>query len=109
MCHSFFVLHLYCKSILQNIRKIDSYFRDINSKIDIKGVLSKPYHRRKETLFQTVERVLEQRHSLVHRLNVDISYKKENVISDIKSIQVALDRVYEHLCSIYNWTMINEN
>lgn len=44
---------------LQNIRKIDSYFRDINSKIDIKGVLSKPYHRRKETLFQTVERVLE--------------------------------------------------
>ena len=39
----------------------------------------------------------------------DISYKKENVISDIKSIQVALDRVYEHLCSIYNWTMINEN
>ncbi|WP_294403957.1 hypothetical protein [uncultured Ruminococcus sp.] len=93
---------------LQNIRKIDSYFRDINSKIDIKGVLSKPYHRRKETLFQTVERVLEQRHSLVHRLNVDISYKKENVISDIKSIQVALDRVYEHLCSIYNWTMINK-
>ena len=88
---------------LQNIKKIDSYFREINSKIDIKGALSKPYHRRKETLFQTVDRVLEHRHSLVHRLNVDISYKKENVISDIKSVRVALDRVYEHLCSVYNW------
>lgn len=88
---------------LQNIRKIDKYFREINSKIDIKGALSKPYHRRKESLFQTVDRVLEHRHSLVHRLNVDISYKKENVISDIKSVRIALDRVYEHLCLIYDW------
>ena len=88
----------------QNIHKIDKYFKDVNSKIDIKGCLSKPYRNRKETLYDTLNRVLEHRHSLVHRLNVDIEYTKEDVMKDISSVSVALTRVYKHICEKYGWT-----
>ena len=87
----------------QNIHKIDHYFRELDPKIDIKGTLSKPYHNRKENLFQTLDRILEQRHSMVHRLNIDKSYRQNELKQDIKSVKKALDRVYEHICEIYNW------
>lgn len=87
----------------QNIHKADSYFREIDKRIDIKGTLSKPYHRRKETLFNTLDRMLEQRHSFVHHLNVDANYNITGLEKDVKTIKVALDMVYAHICEIYNW------
>ncbi len=89
----------------QNIHKAHSYFGEINKRIDIKGTLSKPYHGRKENLFLTIDRVLEHRHSLVHRMDVDIQYKIEEVKKDIKSVAVALDKIYEHICLVYGWEM----
>ena len=87
----------------QNINKINTYFLEINKKIDIRGILSKPYHRRKETLYETLNRVLEHRHSLVHRMNIDIGYKKDDVLKDINSVEVALTKVYKHICSVFEW------
>ena len=87
----------------QNITKIDSYFKALDKKISIYGALSKPYRRRKETLFDTLNRVLEHRHSMVHRMGVDISYSKEDVLKDIESVNVALSRAYEHICQVYGW------
>ncbi|MBE6945912.1 MAG: hypothetical protein E7459_07485 [Ruminococcaceae bacterium] len=87
----------------QNIVKIDSYFKALDNSISIYGALSKPYRRRKETLFDTVNRVLEHRHGMVHRMGVDISYSKEDVLRDIESVKVALNRTYEHICDVYGW------
>lgn len=87
----------------QNIAKIDSYFSALDKQISIYGVLSKPYRRRKETLFETLNRVLEHRHGMVHRMGVDISYAKEDVLKDIESVKVALDRAYEHICAVNGW------
>lgn len=92
----------------QNINKINSYFQAIDKRIDIKGVLSKPYHRRKETLFMTLNRILEHRHSLVHRLDIQSSYYDKDIKKDIKSVEVELDRVYLHLCDLYKWQYIND-
>lgn len=87
----------------QNIAKIDSYFSALDKRISIFGALSKPYRRRKETLFETLNRVLEHRHGMVHRMGVDISYTKEDVLKDIDSVKVALDRAYEHICTVNDW------
>lgn len=92
----------------QNIRRIDHYFRELDSKIDIKGTLSKPYHNRKENLFQTLDRILEQRHSMIHGLNIDRNYKQNELKQDMKSVQVSLDRVYKHICEIYGWNYEQE-
>lgn len=88
----------------QNIEKIDSYFKTLDKRISIYGALSKPYRRRKETLFETLNRVLEHRHGMVHRMGVDILYSKENVLKDIESVKVALNRAYEHICDVYGWS-----
>lgn len=87
----------------QNINKINAYFMEIDKRIDIHGMLSKPYHRRKETLYETLDRILEHRHSLVHRMNIDIGYKKEDVLKDINSVEVALTKVYQHICCVFEW------
>ena len=87
----------------QNIHKIHSYFSEIDKRIDIYGILSKPYHGRKETLYETIDRVLEHRHSLVHRMNIDINYKKADILRDVASVEVALTKVYHHICSVYGW------
>lgn len=91
----------------QNINKINAYFQAIDKNIDIKGVLSKPYHRRNETLYMTLNRILENRHSLVHRLIINDSYYKEDIKKDIKSVEVALDKVYHKICDLYHWEYVN--
>ena len=90
----------------QNINRIHYHFKELDSRIDIYGTLSKPYRNRKETLFNTVNRVLEHRHSLVHRLYVNIEYSQKDVLKDISSIQTALDRVYKHLCDVNGWLLL---
>lgn len=87
----------------QNINKINTYFSELDSEIKIKGALSKPYRNRKESLYQTLDRVLEHRHALVHRMMVDIDYGKDDILKDIKSIEIALDKAYYHICDVYNW------
>lgn len=87
----------------QNINKINSNFRDLDSKIDIKGILSKPYRRRKEKLYETLNRILDHRHALVHRMDINPNYTKEHAIRDIESVKVSLEKVFSHLCNLYGW------
>lgn len=91
----------------QNINKINAYFQAIDKNIDIKGVSSKLYHRRNETLYMTLNRILENRHSLVHRLIINDSYYKEDIKKDIKSVEAALDKVYHKICDLYHWEYVN--
>lgn len=92
----------------QNINKINIHFKELDSRIDIYGILSKPYRNRKETLFQAIDRVLEQRHALVHRLSVETRYKQQEALKDIQSIEIALDKIYEHICSVNNWPPLKD-
>ena len=54
----------------------------------------------------TLNRILENRHSLVHRLIINDSYYKEDIKKDIKSVEVALDKVYHKICDLYHWDML---
>lgn len=87
----------------QNIHKINHHFERLDKRIKIKAALSKPYRNRKENLYNTIDRILEQRHSLVHRMNLKYDYDKDSVLKDVKSIKVALSKVYLHLCEVYGW------
>lgn len=87
----------------QNAKRIVDNFKELDSNITIHGVLSKPYRRRKETLFVTLDRVLNKRHSFIHSNLVDLFYENSDLEKDISSIEVALERVFEHLCNLYDW------
>ena len=87
----------------QNINRINNTFQTLDKNIQIYAILSKPYRKRNETLFLTLDRLLEHRHALVHRLSIDNSYSKEDIQRDIRSVEIALKRVYQHICNVYNW------
>ena len=92
----------------QNIHKVNNTFQTLDKNIKIHATLSKPYRRRKETLFATLDRILEHRHALIHRLSIDIHYSKEDIKKDINSVDTALERVYQHLCEVYNWNDMSQ-
>ncbi|TWH60197.1 hypothetical protein DesLBE_4617 [Desulfitobacterium sp. LBE] len=87
----------------QNINKICSYFKELDPRLDISGTLRKPYRRRKESLFQTLDRILEHRHGIIHWREMIVSYDLKSAYKDIDSIRVALDQVYEYLVNTYEW------
>jgi len=87
----------------QNIYKITSYYRELDPQLDIKGILSKPYKRRKESLFMTLDRILNQRHELIHSNKVNFFYQNSNLKKDIDSIEESLKRVYKYLIDTYSW------
>lgn len=87
----------------QNMGKVCDNFKEIDAKLNIHTALSKPYRKRNESLFDTINRVLEQRHSMIHRLDFDIEYDKEKAKKDIESVKTALTCVYEYIVDFYQW------
>lgn len=88
----------------QNIHKIHNSFCELD-KIDIKGILSKPYHRRKQSLFEQMDEVFERRHGLVHRVIFDNDFDSSELTKTTKDMEAAIGRVYKGICDKYGWTV----
>ena len=87
----------------QNIQKICANFRSLDNKMDIGQALKKPYHNRKKNLYEQINEILERRHGLIHRLELDDTYNSANLQKDIEDVTVAIKRVYSYLCKYYRW------
>lgn len=87
----------------QNIKKIIDNFSYIDSKMDIKSCLLKPYRKRKESLYQALNRILEQRHNFIHSKIVTFKYDLNELKRDVELVEVALKRVYKYIVNYYNW------
>jgi len=62
-----------------------------------------PYYKRKETLYEQMDKILERRHGMIHRMEIDVNYSTQELEKDIKDVKVALKRVYLYICKQYNW------
>lgn len=89
----------------QNIQKICSNFKGLDNKLDISEPLKQPYRRRKKSFYIQIDEILERRHGLIHRLEIDNEYNSEVLLKDIQDVTVAIKRVYTYLCHIYNWSV----
>ena len=84
---------------------IDSNFKLINEKIDIVGVLRKPYRRRKTSLFEFVDKLVDERNEFVHR-GMMVRYVTDNDIKRaIEDLEVAGDRIYYLFGNVFNLTL----
>lgn len=88
----------------QNIHKITSHFLALDKKLDIGVPLKQPYHRRKESLYEQINRLFESRHAMIHRTEMNLDYNTDKLTKDIKDIKIALTRVYNYICEHYGWT-----
>jgi hypothetical protein len=87
----------------QNISAITRHFEALDPKIDIGGLLRKPYRRRKETLYQQMERIVATRHNFIHRAQLDRSLTDKKMMDLLYDLDVAITRIYKGITSRYDW------
>lgn len=92
----------------QEMNKIHASFKELDNRIDIHGILRKPYGRRKETFWEMFERLIEHRHSLIHRAQLTVDYFPENLSRDIKLLEKAIWNVYQSFIEIFDWQEVQE-
>lgn len=98
------VEEVYARTLsFQNIKKVTSNFKELNGKLDITKPLKEPYHKRRENLYEQIDKIFERRHGMIHRMEIDINYSTENLERDVEDVKIALKRVYLYLCKQYNW------
>lgn len=88
----------------QDMKKVCDAFKELDKKINLHGVLSRPYRRRKETPLVALERLIEQRHELIHQAEINSQYYPERVNKDVNTVDEAIKRVYRHLVKVHGWT-----
>lgn len=95
---------VYARSLsFQNIHKISASFFKLDKKYDLGVPLKKPYKRRKESLFEQIDRLFEQRHALIHRNSINIEYSTKDLEKDIEDIKMAFVKVYDYICDRNDW------
>jgi hypothetical protein len=87
----------------QRPSSIADHFKTLDPGLDIEGTLRKPYRRRRVSLFDSIERVVEQRHAFVHSGNIDTSLVEAAIKEIIKDLEVAVDRIYLRIHTKYGW------
>lgn len=80
---------------------ISEHFRVLDPKLDVAGMLRRPYRRRKKTLFDTIEELVECRNEFVHTGNINTNFVDGALGSAIVDFEAAIDRVYEGIARHY--------
>ncbi len=87
---------------------ISENFRQLDPKIDISGALRKPYRRRKVSLHESIEALVESRNIFVHAGQMDLELFDKQLKSVLDDMKVAVDRAYEHIAKHYGFTAIHD-
>lgn len=87
----------------QDMKRITESFAELDKRINVHAVLSKPYKRRKESLYQTFERLIEMRHDLIHRATLNVRYLPQDVVRDVESVSAGIKRIYQAIIAVHDW------
>ena len=87
----------------QRISAISQHFRTIDPKIDIAGILRKPYRRRKKKLFDEIEEFVEKRHAFIHWGEMDTQFSDKSLKKLMKDLETSIIRCYKFITSHYGW------
>lgn len=78
-------------------------FRLLDPNLDYTAALKQQYRRRRVTLFDRIEGLVEQRHLFVHRGDMDTSLFDRQLTVALADIEVAADRVYVKIAKHNSW------
>ncbi len=82
-------------------------FHSIDRTLDIAGALKKPYHRRKEALFDTIDGYIDLRNEIAHTGRCGcLTDARTDAIAD--DFTAAADRVYEEFASHYGFEALRD-
>ncbi len=81
-------------------------FGYVDSKIDIAAILRKPYRGRKESLFDLIENIVNDRNQLVHTGEININLFDAKLKALFVDLTQAVDRAYQHIAKQSNFDPI---
>lgn len=87
---------------------ISENFKMLDSKLDIAAALRKPYRRRKVTLYNSIEALVEGRNAFVHAGEMDLSLYDEALNGTLTDIVEAVDRAYSAIGSHFGFIPIED-
>jgi hypothetical protein len=92
----------------QDLTKINAAYKELNNKYDVHGILRHPYGRLKTSFWDVLERLIRQRHALIHQAELDVDYKPDQLKRDIDLVYKALWRVYQEMVKLNNWQPVGQ-
>lgn len=81
-------------------------FKLLDPKLDLAAPLRKPYRRRKLSLYESMETLVETRNEFVHSGNMDLSLSDAKLKTIISDLVVAVDRTYQYIGNHFGFTPI---
>jgi hypothetical protein len=87
----------------QRVSVVCRNFEQLDAKLDLAGVLRKPYRRRKLSLFDSIEHLVTVRHDLIHRAIIDTTMTDGRAEGPIYDLEVVSERVYRRITDHYGW------
>ena len=82
---------------------INDNFRMLDQKLDIGAAMRRPYRRRKISLFESIERLVEDRNQFVHSGQMNFMFFDAQLNSALSDMQVAVNRAYECVAAHYKF------
>ncbi|MDH5216703.1 MAG: HEPN domain-containing protein [Gammaproteobacteria bacterium] len=92
----------------QRPSNVGNNFKLIDPKLDIAAALRKPYRRRKISLYESIEKVVELRNNFVHAGEMDTGMTDKAIEKVINDIEVAIDRAYDTIGKHYKFSPIRD-
>lgn len=87
---------------------IGENFKLLDGKLDIVAALRKPYRRRKTSLFDSIEALVEGRNAFVHAGEMDLSLYDKSLNRALTEIVEAVNRAYAAIGTRFGFTPIHD-
>lgn len=92
----------------QDMQKVSGAYKELNAKYDLYGFLRKPYGRYKQSFWDHLNRLIAQRHDLIHRAEIATEYTPSHLKRDLDLTWKALWRVYQELVKVHGWQAVEK-
>jgi hypothetical protein len=78
-------------------------FRLLDKNLDLAAALRKPYRQRKTSLFDSIEKLVEDRNEFVHAGHINLRLFDSQLKSTLSNMEMAIDRAYECVAAHYHF------
>jgi hypothetical protein len=92
----------------QNLEQIASHFRSIDPRLDLAGILRKPYRRRRRSLYESFAALIKHRHDIIHRSDTLTDFTDDRAITALEDLEAGITRVYRMIVRTFDWHFIKD-
>mgnify|MGYP003118388602 CR=1 FL=1 len=83
-------------------------FRLLDPKLNLSTPLRKPYRRRRVSLYDSIESLVERRNELVHAGNLDLRLFDKQLETTMGDLTEAVNRAYDYIAKHYGFVPIHD-